>query len=562
MKCRSVLLILAGLALAGCASVATVSTESNLNKNARNQTSPAPNDAAILDGSFANAALKDELSQGIYIIFDASGSMLGRLPDKSRKLEVAKKVLKDFVAGDFAGYELALRVYGHRQGDDCADSELVVPFGAAADVVPPIEAYVDKLNALGRTPITLSFQEALKDFGDRSGEIILISDGIESCNADPCALMREWKQKNVKIKVHVVGLGLDEKSRQALKCISDAAGTEYLDAQSATTLAESLSKIRNAATSHGFRLQGVDAAGNPIRVSGMLSRAGAPPVKITSYARYQVEAGDYNLVAGVLTANGNLYQPAKKSVTVAGTGQTVAKVEVTVPPRVKAKFVDKDQEQRGSQVTAFQNGKEVFKFRAIDEVFLDEGTYEFHARPNAANELSVTESFAAGDRKEILFGMAHTVKVTVKMIASGSGIWFRENYELWQNGQKKYDVHQANGALVVPGTYDVRLANDLTPYLKSGIVITDQNQQHFDITVPVGHVTFVYQRSDGTADKDDRCFVSPASGNQRVFTRSGQKVPLTPGKYQVEGWSQKGRYDSVAFEIKEGEDKVVTLRAK
>jgi hypothetical protein len=562
MKLRHLLFALVSCALVSCAG-STASNQAN-NNAAGPSASPAANAAEPTTdgGQFVSSGVKDEPTQGIYLIFDASGSMLERLPDKSRKIDVAKKVLKDFVGGDFAGYEVALRVYGHRKRDDCVDSELVVPFGAAADVVSPIKEYVDKLNALGRTPITLSFREALKDFGDRSGEIILISDGIESCNADPCALMREWKQKNVKIKVHVVGLGLDEKSTQALKCISDAAGTEYHDAQSAATLAESLSKIRNDATSRGFYLQGVDAAGNPMKVSGMLARAGAPPLKITSNARYQLEPGEYNLTAGVLTASGNLYHPAKKTVQVAAKGQTVAKVEVAVPPRVKAKFVDKDQAQSGSQVTAIQNGKEVFKFRAVDEVFLDEGTYEFRARPNAANELSVTESFATGDRKEIVFGMAHTVRVTVKMVASGSGILFRENYELWQNGQKKYDVHQVNGALVVPGTYDVRLPNDLTPYTKSGIKITDQNEQHFDITVPVGHATFVYQKTDGTQDKDDRCFVSSASANQKVFKRSGQKLPLTPGQYRVEGWTQKGRYDPVAFEIKEGDDKVVTLRAR
>lgn len=559
MKLQHIFLLLLSLVLIACAG----GSQSKQTNGTAASASPATDAGApgTENADFAKVEASQP-SQGIYIIFDASGSMLGRLPDQTRKIDVAKKVLKEFVAGDFAGYDLALRVYGHRKNDDCADSELVVPFGPAADVVSPIKEYVDKLKALGRTPITLSFQEALKDFGDRSGEIILISDGIESCNADPCALMREWKQKNVKIKVHVVGLGLDEKSKQALKCISDAAGTEYHDAQSATTLAESLAKIRNEATSRGFQLQGVDAAGNWLKVSGLLSRAGAPPLKITSNARYQVEAGDYNLVAGVLTANGNLYQPVKKTVQVAAAGETTMKVEVAVPPRVKAKFVDRDQVQSGSQVTAFQNGKEVFKFRAIDEVFLDEGTYEFRARPNAANELSVTESFAAGERKEIVFGMAHTVKVTVKMVASGSGIPFRENSELWQNGQKKYDVHVTNGALVVPGTYDVRLPNDLTPYTKAGITITDHNQQHFDITVPVGHVTIVYLKADGTPDKDDRCFVSSASGNQKIFKPSGQRLPLGPGQYRVDGWTQKGRYDPFSFEIKEGDDKVVSLRAK
>jgi hypothetical protein len=80
--------------------------------------------------------------------------------------------------------------------------------------------------------------------------------------------------------------------------------------------------------------------------------------------------------------------------------------------------------------------------------------------------------------------------------------------------------------------------------------------------VPVGHVTIIYQKADGTQDKADRCFVSSASGNQKVFKPSGEKLPLTPGQYRVDGWTQKGQYAPVAFEIKEGDDKVVNLRAK
>ena len=115
--------------------------------------------------------------------------MSGQLPDRSTKLTVAKQVLNDFVGGDFAGYDLALRVYGHREKDDCLDSELAVPFGKPEETVGPMRDFVGKVNASGRTPITYSLQEALKDFGSRGGEIILITDGIESCDADPCALI-------------------------------------------------------------------------------------------------------------------------------------------------------------------------------------------------------------------------------------------------------------------------------------------------------------------------------------------------------------------------------------
>ncbi|MFQ5652710.1 MAG: hypothetical protein ACE5IY_22480 [bacterium] len=498
----------------------------------------------------------------IYIIFDASGSMWQKLPDGSFKIATAKQVLQDFVGGDFSGYELAFRAYGHRRKGDCRDSELVVAFGAPEKVVSQLQTFMATVNPTGKTPINFSLRQALQDFGDRSGEIILISDGEETCDDDPCALVKIWREKNVKIRVHVVGLGLDEKSKTAMKCISDAAGTEYYDANSASELADGLKKIQEKATMAALIIQGVDAGGNRMQVEGTLSRDGNKRYDVTSHRRNLVEAGEYVLLAGVRTKNGNLYKPATKTVNVAETGETRVKVEVVVPPSVKARFEDAGKVQRGSLVQAFQNGKQVFKFRWIDEVFLDEGTYEFRAKPNRENELSVTASFAAGDHKEIVFKMVHTVKVKFKMIASGSGIWFRENYELWQNGKRKYKVHAHNGARVLPGTYDLHLTNKLTPYVKPGIVVTDEEEQFFEVTVPVGHVTIIYQKADGTRDKDDRCFIGRGPTGKGKYKMSGKKHPLTPGRYNVTGWRHKGQYNRVVFDLQEGQDIDVVLRAK
>ena len=74
--------------------------------------------------------------------------MWGELPDKSRKVTVAKQVLEDFVAGDFEGYELALRAYGHRRKGDGRDSELVVPFGPPEQVVGQVQTFAKDLNPL------------------------------------------------------------------------------------------------------------------------------------------------------------------------------------------------------------------------------------------------------------------------------------------------------------------------------------------------------------------------------------------------------------------------------
>ena len=198
-------------------------------------------------------------------------SMWGQLNNGEYKIQAAREVLSDFVAQDFGARPLALRVYGHRRKGDCDDTELVQDFGDATDAKDQIQDFVAKVNPKGKTPISRSLRQALNDFGSRSGEIILISDGEETCDDDPCELVRSWAEKDIDIKVHVVGLGLNEKERLSMQCIANASGTEYQDAQTGEELAESLGNIKQVATGPEFFLSGVDASGNPLPVEGALS---------------------------------------------------------------------------------------------------------------------------------------------------------------------------------------------------------------------------------------------------------------------------------------------------
>lgn len=70
-------------------------------------------------------------------------------------------------------------------------------------------------------------------------------------------------------------------------------------------------------------------------------------------------------------------------------------------------------------ITAYQGGKKAFTFRAQDRVYVSPGTYEFRARPNRENELSVTESLGDGEHKELLFKMVHTVQARIRMVRFG-----------------------------------------------------------------------------------------------------------------------------------------------
>lgn len=514
-----------------------------------------------------------EDTAGVYVILDGSGSMWGQLSDGTHKITAAKEVVKRFTADDYERRELAFRVYGHRREGDCSDTELVVPFSAPEAAIERMASFADGVNPKGKTPISRSLRAALEDFGDRPGEIILISDGIETCDEDPCALVREWRARNVDIRVHVVGLGLEDRERRAMQCISDAAGTEYHDAQSADELAAGLHQIQEDAAERdefvspewrALDIVATNSAGERMRVQGTASWEGGGPIEVSNNGHNKVPPGEIAVTVGVRTWNGNLYKPVTRTVTVEPLGETELTVVVPEPPSVRAKFLELGEAHRGSNVSAFQEDQEVLSFRAKDRAYVDPGTYEFRSSPNDDNELSLTESFAEGDHKEIVFELVQTVAVVLEFVASESGMPFVSNFELWQDGELRYKVHRWNGAQVLPGTYEARLPLFLTPYAQPGLVVTTESEQKHQIEVPVGHVTIRYQNSDGSPGDDRRSFMNRKTEDERWIkdkvTQSGKRVPLVPGEYRVEGF--RGNFDPVFFEIAVGDEREIVLKEK
>ncbi len=167
----------------------------------------------------------------ILFIFDASGSMNGYW-EKERKINVARNILIDMIDSleKMDNIEMALRVFGHQKPvppQDCSDSKLEVPFGK--DNASKIRQKLHFIDAMGTTPLASSLGLAIADFGnltDSRNIIILITDGIEACDGDPCAVSRELQVKGIALKPFIIGIGIDEGFRKSFDCI----GT-YFDAK-------------------------------------------------------------------------------------------------------------------------------------------------------------------------------------------------------------------------------------------------------------------------------------------------------------------------------------------
>jgi hypothetical protein len=80
----------------------------------------------------------------------------------------------------------------------------------------------------------------------REHVIVLISDGKETCEGDPCAAARALAQGQAKVVIHTVGFGVDSAARGQLECIAHASGGRYFDASGAAELSTALAEAARA----------------------------------------------------------------------------------------------------------------------------------------------------------------------------------------------------------------------------------------------------------------------------------------------------------------------------
>src|SRR5690606_940497 len=140
---------------------------------------------------------------------------------------------------------LGLVAYGHRSEGDCRDIETLIEPGPV-DRASFIST-VDRIRPKGKTPISAAVQHAadLLSYRDNPATVVLISDGVETCQADPCALAEQLAVQGVKFTTHVVGFDLEDKAHANLACIAENTGGVFVPAQNADQLKAALAHVQS-----------------------------------------------------------------------------------------------------------------------------------------------------------------------------------------------------------------------------------------------------------------------------------------------------------------------------
>ncbi|MCX6251537.1 MAG: VWA domain-containing protein [Bacteroidetes bacterium] len=171
---------------------------------------------------------KPKPTSRILFVFDASQSMIGKWQSDT-KFNIATRLFSSILDSlkNMENLEIGLRLYGHQRlypPGDCKDTKLEVPLGK--NNIERIKKVLKFFGPKGITPIAYSLLQAGNDFppcDNCRNIIILITDGLEECDGDPCLVSHELQKKGIFLKPFIIGIGKNFK--ESFDCV----GT-YFDA--------------------------------------------------------------------------------------------------------------------------------------------------------------------------------------------------------------------------------------------------------------------------------------------------------------------------------------------
>ncbi len=230
----------------------------------------------------------------ILFIFDASNSMAGQW-DGERKIDIAREILIDMVDSleQMPNVEMALRIYGHQSPvppQDCSDTKLEVPFSPAN--ASRIRQKLRFINPKGTTPIAHSLELAADDFppcGNCRNIILLITDGVEACDGDPCEVSQRLQKKGIILRPFIIGIGNDPGFRETFNCIG-----EFYDAPHKQQFREALKVVIT---------QALNATSAQVNLLDTRERPTETDVNVIFYDRYSGVVR-YNMIH-TLNSKGN-----------------------------------------------------------------------------------------------------------------------------------------------------------------------------------------------------------------------------------------------------------------
>lgn len=197
--------------------------------------------AAGVIAAFAPATAQ-QATGTLVVVFDSSGSMWGNLPlGAGTKFEVAHAALAKSLPGADGGVKTGLVTFG--PGCTRVDIATAPELRNGSDTVAPLDA----LNPKSKGPVVAAIEQttSLMEPG-LPAAILLVADGPDNCGQDLCALAQKIASERPGLKIHTIGLGLDQ-APPDLACASTLTKGRYFNAATAPDVDTAIAAATQAA---------------------------------------------------------------------------------------------------------------------------------------------------------------------------------------------------------------------------------------------------------------------------------------------------------------------------
>ncbi len=424
-----------------------------------------------------------QTADNLIFILDASGSMWGQV-DGVNKIVIAKDVMADMINGLPENQNVGLVAYGHREKGDCDDVEELTPLSPLDKAA--LIGQIGKINPKGKTPITRSVRltaDKIKALNQET-TIILVSDGKETCDPDPCEFVTEMKKNGISFTMHVIGFDVTEEEKAELECMAKAGGGNYYSADNANEFKIAAADVMEKPKFTGGYLQ-ITALKQS---QPFLARVYVPNPSAEGYTAVANTSTDPKYPKRIELQPG-IYDIRVRDENVPGTpeqwikGVEIKAGEVTehtvefAQSGVLEIITTKDGEQFSAYVTVHNPGEKLYlAYEHSRKTYparfdLLPGTYEVNAQNNNVPEkpvITVSDiEVTAGDtvRKAIEFVGEGFLEIT----ALKGRQMFSTYVTAHKAGEKNYlaYAHSRNNApatfKLLPGLYDVKVQNLKVP---------------------------------------------------------------------------------------------------
>ncbi len=154
-------------------------------------------------------------TSSVLILMDTSGSMLQRI-DGKRRYQIAQTALAPLAQqADARGIAIGLRRFGI--APDACDTELLAPVArrSSKELTDLLATILPQNNA--RTPIAAALAQAGTDLANAKGvpRIVILTDGEETCEGDPEAVIRDLASQGIAVRIDIVGFAIDDPALSA-----------------------------------------------------------------------------------------------------------------------------------------------------------------------------------------------------------------------------------------------------------------------------------------------------------------------------------------------------------